>query len=445
MQLGEKETLNPLSTDEFENLMDALDIGAVKSIAVAVSGGADSMALTLLLKQYCHHHNIRLIALTVDHGLRKTSDKEAQQVRSWLTAQSVEQHILTWIGHKPDANIHDEARAARYRLMGQWCVDNDIQHLFLGHHKQDQAETFLLRLFRGSGIDGLSAMQKVAEFPTAKTTGKFPKLIRPLLEQDKERLKDYLRHINQDWIEDPSNENKKFTRVQIRNLLKNSEIEGLNMDRLSATATRMQRVRSLLEDQTNSASMDYVCYSNFGFARLDRNFHNNLHEEISLRLLSDILKTISGGEYPPRHQKLMALLDNLKRSDFCGQTLSGVIIFKTQNGQIIFSRELRQIPHEVTIPPGKQYLWDNRFLLDIGGVSGKVVPINEDVLGHVSKILPDLKERLLLIFEHHQLRDRIIPSLPCIKDEAGKVMLPDFLLSALDTCDLDGFSVVFKK
>lgn len=445
MQLSEKDALKPLSTDEFENLMGALDIGAAKSIAVAVSGGADSLALTLLLQHFCQSRNIKLVALTVDHGLREKSEKEAEQVRNWLAAQDIELHILTWIGHKPNANIHDEARNARYRLMGQWCADNEILHLFLAHHKQDQAETFLMRLFRGSGIDGLSAMKTISEFPTAKTTGNFPKIVRPLLDVDKARLEDYLRQSGQEWIEDPSNENKKFTRVQIRELLQNSEIEGLNVDRLSATATRMQRVRSLLEEQTGTAESDYVSYSEFGYARLDRDFHKNLHEEISLRLLSQILKNIGGSEYPPRHQKLMALLDNLEKSEFSGQTLSGAIIFQISEGQIIFTRELKDVPLEINISKAKQCLWDNRYLLEIANVSGKVVPIDENALGHISEVMPDLKERFATIFEHHQLRDRILPSLPCIIDDTGKVMLPDFLLSALDTRDLDGFSAVFKK
>jgi tRNA(Ile)-lysidine synthase len=445
MQLSGKDTLNPLSNDDFENLMGALDIGAPWSIAVAVSGGADSLALTLLLNQHCKNHNIRLVALTVDHGLREKSEKEAEQVKFWLAAQDIDLHILTWIGHKPNANIHDEARNARYRLMGQWCADNEVSHLFLAHHKQDQAETFLMRLFRGSGIDGLSAMKKVAEFPTAKTTGDFPKIYRPLLDVNKSRLEDYLRQRGQEWIEDPSNENKKFTRVQVRDLMQNSEIEGLNADRLSATAQRMRRVRSLLEELSKTAESDYVIYNEFGFACLDRNFHKNLHEEISLRLLSEILKNVSGSEYPPRHQKLTALLDNLETPEFAGQTLSGVIIFQYSESQIIFARELRDVPVEINISKAKQCMWDSRYLLEVDHISGKVVPIDENILGYISEVLPDLKERLATIFEHHQLRDRILPSLPCIIDDNGKVMLPDFLLSALDTRELDGFSAVFKK
>ena len=445
MQLSDKNECKSITAEEFKNLVEILEIGLPRSIAVGVSGGADSLALTLLLNQYCQDHSIRLFVLTVDHGLREKSKGETKQLSDWLSSWDIELHILKWIGQKPIANIQDEARAARYRLMGQWCKDNEISHLFLAHHMQDQAETFLIRLFRGSGVDGLSAMKKNSEFPTAQKSNNFPKVYRPLLGVNKESLEKYLLNINQKWIEDPSNNNDKFTRVQVRDLLQNNVIKGFDAARLSSTAERMQRVRSFLEEQTILALSDYVSYSDFGYASLDLNFQKNLHEEISLRLLSKVLKTIGGRDYPPRHKKLKALLNTLKKPKFLGKTLSGVIMFQISKGCIIFTREPKGIPDEINITKLKTYQWDNRFLMEVGEISGKVVPIDESVVKYIVRVIPDIKERFLAIFDHHQLRDRVLPSLPCIIDDNGKLILPDFLLSELNGANLDSFSAVFNK
>lgn len=445
MQLEERVDSSPLTSGEFKDIMAVNNIGSPKKIAVAVSGGCDSLSLTLLLKEWCCTKNIELFALSVDHGLRAESKHEAAQVGTWLKHHGIDHHILTWVGHKPDTNIQDEARKARYSLMGQWCADHEVNHLFLAHHKNDQAETFLLRLFRGSGVDGLSAMEKVANFPAESGLVNYPKLYRPLLNIAKDRLEAYLLGKDQPWVEDPSNENRKFTRIQIRELLDGTDIDGLNADRLSATADRMRRVRSFLEDQTSAAESINVIYNELGYASLNCDFHQLLHDEISLRLLSNILKKVGGNPYPPRHHKLEQLLENLKQDDFTGQTLAGVMIFGSSKNSIIFSREINKIPIELNVSKAKRLLWDNRFLVSNGKISGRIVTISNKIITKLLDDYPDLKERLNNIFENHQLRDRIVPSLPCIIDLNGEIILPDVLLTKLGLSELNGFSAVFKE
>ena len=176
MQLEENKP-SPLTSDEFHNLMVALNMGDIKHIAVAVSGGGDSMALCLLLKEWCTTQGVNLTALTVDHGLRVDSRTEAEQVSRWMMEASISHHILSWAGEKPTTNIQDEARKARYQLMGKWCAQNNIAHLCLAHHQDDQAETFLLRLFRGSGVDGLCAMEKKQIFQQMMVLVIFPPFV----------------------------------------------------------------------------------------------------------------------------------------------------------------------------------------------------------------------------------------------------------------------------
>lgn len=447
MQLkdGELANANPLTSDQFDQIMSSLDLGKAQKIAVAVSGGSDSMALALLLHEWCITQKKTLIALTVDHGLRENSASEAKRVKDWMRAKNISHHILTWSGLKPDADIQNEARKARYHLMGQWCADNDVKYLCVAHHKEDQAETFLMRLFRGSGIDGLSAMDTKASFPVEDFDNKYPLICRPLLDISKQRLIDTLCQFKQTWVDDPSNENDSFTRIKTRNLLKSTDIEGFNSERLSQTAKRIRRVRSLLEDMTIKAESDYAKHYDLGFTILNLSFLENTHEEISLRLLSTILKKISGGQYAPRLIKLENLFENLKASDFMGQTIYGVVVFPVNENEIAFVREAKSIQDENNITDQKRYLWDNRFVVTPDKMTGKLKKLNTNNINILSDKFPDLKAKLNLYFDNHLLQKRVLSSLPCIHEKEGAILLPDILAKNIGMQELDKFSTILKK
>ncbi len=175
-------------------------------LAVAVSGGADSMALLCLAARWGKRP---LTALTVDHGLRAESAEEARRVKGWAEAQGVPHVTLAWRGEKPKANLQAAARAARYGLLAQWCRDARVEGLLLAHTLDDQAETVLLRLARGSGVNGLAAMA-----PATRLRG--VTLLRPLLGISRARIVATLEALRQPWIEDPSNEDTRFARVRLR-------------------------------------------------------------------------------------------------------------------------------------------------------------------------------------------------------------------------------------
>ncbi len=238
-------------------LYDSLPEGA--AIAVAVSGGADSMALVLLADAWAKQHNGRIIALTVDHGLRPESATEADTVHSWLTQRKIEHHILRWEGDKPSSNLQSLAREARYALMTSWCKQHQITYLLTAHHQQDQAETVLLRLERGSGVDGLSGIPVQTERDGII-------LLRPLLLLTPEQLRLYLHEQNQNWIEDPSNQNTRFSRVRMRQWLAQQEDKALITSRLADTAHHLSRTRSYLEEQTHHAFQTSVTLHPEGYA-----------------------------------------------------------------------------------------------------------------------------------------------------------------------------------
>jgi tRNA(Ile)-lysidine synthase len=441
MQLEEGAS-SPLTCQEFSDLMAGLSFDRLENIAVAVSGGGDSMALVLLLERWCKNNNVSLTILTVDHGLRLASNDEALRVAGWLSSLTVTHHILKWEGDKPTSNIQSAARNARYQLMGNFCADKNIKYLFLAHHMDDQAETFLLRLFRGSGVDGLSAMDSMSVLPVS---GNDTIVVRPLLNIAKDRLLETLKVAGQEWIFDPSNNNENFARVKVRALLEQSNIDGLNSEKLSKTAQKMNRVRSLLDDLTTQAESDYVSVHPLGYAKLDKSFVETLHEEIALRLLVKIVKHISGGDYAPRYEKLLSLYNNIKSGNFSGQTLMGCLIFCNKTREIVFVRELSAVHSGIEITDEKQHLWDNRFYVNGNKFQGRVVAFSKDILQRITKETSELKVELYGQFDDHVLRDYVLPTLPCLVLTGGEVILPDLLFSEESQEKQARFSVKLKK
>ena len=166
----------PLSIEEFSISMN--EMGVKSDFAVAISGGADSLALAILSKEWAKQNQTSITAITIDHGLRKESAREAEQVSLWMKERGIPHHILNWTGLKPTSGLQAKARKARFDLLSNWCSSNQIHNLILGHHKDDQEETFLLRLSRGGGPIGLASMAPIVQLASIR-------LLRPLLNYPK--------------------------------------------------------------------------------------------------------------------------------------------------------------------------------------------------------------------------------------------------------------------
>jgi tRNA(Ile)-lysidine synthase len=214
------------------------------AVAVALSGGSDSMALTKLLS-LCVEENEGLIihALTVDHNLRPESAKEAKQVGQWVKNWTGVQHkILTRMISKKskETKIIESARADRYTLLEEYCRKNKIDRLFTAHHQDDQAETFLFRLAKGSGLDGLAAMLPVS------TQGNVQR-VRPLLNLPKQELVEFCQSYKIPFVCDPTNDKQDYARNRLRQAHDILEREGLTNERLATTAKRLNRARQALD------------------------------------------------------------------------------------------------------------------------------------------------------------------------------------------------------
>ena len=285
-----------------------------EKIAVALSGGPDSMALAHMLSHQSSAVDIH--ALIVDHGLRSESGAEAREtfdrVKNW---PNVIPHILTWGGDKPDTKIMEEARRARYGLMRDFCREHGISTLYLAHHLDDQAETFLIRLAKGSGLDGLAAMSRAQDYDGLT-------LVRPLLDVPKSDLLAYCDTHNIPFARDPSNEKTDYLRPRLRGAREVLEAEGLTSKRLATTAMRLSRARAALEFFTDEGWRDHVTVG--ADIQINAAALNKLPEEVVLRV---VLKAMDhfrpDADYGPRLERVESLVRDMRGDAFRGATLGG--------------------------------------------------------------------------------------------------------------------------
>lgn len=289
-----------------------------KQIAVAVSGGCDSMALTLALNDFCKKNKIKIQALTIDHGVRKDSKIEAKKVGELLKKFNISHKILS-IPKKqiPQKNIEANLREIRYTILSDFCQKNHIEFLFVGHHLGDIAENFLIRLFRGSGLDGLSPMQKISEI-------KGIKIIRPFLEISKDELKNYLIEKNISWFEDETNDDEKFLRNKIRKFLASFEDKNLLEKRIYNASNEIAKTRDFFDEIVSGYELEIVEQIADNIILINRRKLREINQAIALKILAKILMKIGDKKYKPRKEKLIRFYEYLiadgviKKREFYG-------------------------------------------------------------------------------------------------------------------------------
>lgn len=307
-------------------------------MAVAVSGGPDSMALLSVMRNYAQDRNIKLHVLSVDHGLRAEAKEEVAQVAQWAQTHNSDyifHSILTWEGDKPNSALMENARKARYGLMAKYCKRNHIQLLFLGHHQDDQAETFLIRLAKGSGLDGLSAMQDLQQYDDDVV------LARPFLSVSKVDLVSHCEGNNIPFVQDPSNQNDNFLRPRLRASMDVLSAEGLTPKRLSLTAKRLSRARQALDEIAGNAYQASLVSESKGRKDFDYNALKSCPVEIAFRVIACALEGIRpAAEYQVRMEKLEDLIDDLLTHEtFKARTLGGCKFSLNTKGKTIVTIE----------------------------------------------------------------------------------------------------------
>ncbi len=307
-----------------------------KAVAVGVSGGADSMALARLLSLWSVQSGVAIHVLSVDHGLRVEAAAEVMQVADAVSSWGgVVHQILCWEGEKPDTRIQEAARVARYDLMADYCAAHGITHLFLAHHQDDQAETFLFRLAKGSGLNGLAGMA----FEQAR--GDLT-LVRPLLDVAKEDLIVFSTDQNIPFIDDPSNFDTAYARVRLRNARAILEEEGLSSKRLALTAQRILRARQALDEVSDERFDVMLIKKNTDRIVFQYSLWHKQPEDIALRLIVRVFEAFfTDADYLPRMERIEDLCAALHGAeDFRKRTLGGVIFERDdQADELIMHRE----------------------------------------------------------------------------------------------------------
>jgi len=309
--------------------------GAIWPGVVAVSGGSDSLGLMYLLRDWAKAARLPLpVVLCVDHRLRPGSEGEARQVLGWAKQAGLRGKLLTNSGETPRADVEAAARDVRYRLMGKWAVSNGFKAIYVGHTRDDQAETFLLRLARGSGVDGLSAMRAVASYPVPQFSQL--SLVRPLLGMEREALRDDLNARGQEWLDDPMNADPRFARVKIRNAWPALEAAGLGRERIADAAGHLARAREAL-DAVTEAVLARACRIDGDVMVLDPLALASAPRELGLRALARVLMAVSKNPYRPRFERLERLFDLIGTGMLgAGRTLHGCRIAPAPKARAVF-------------------------------------------------------------------------------------------------------------
>jgi tRNA(Ile)-lysidine synthase len=321
-----------------------------KRIGVAVSGGGDSMALLHLMHCAAAHAFWQVFAVTVDHGLRPEAADEANFVTDFCAKRGIPHDIVKWADWDGKGNLQDQARRARYRLIADWAKRSDISHIALGHTADDQAETFLMRLARSSGIDGLAAMR-------GRWAGDGLTWARPLLSASRHDLRAYLNRNDVPWIDDPTNEDTRFDRVKARQALAALKPMGITQDILADVARNLSSARTALVSITADFARQH-CRQQGGDLVLARQPMIQLPFEIYRQLMTKALLWVTGADYAPRAN----MLQNLHHAIVAvgnSRTLAGCRI-TISNDQVRIAREYNAV-RDLSCTTTE--IWDGRWQL----------------------------------------------------------------------------------
>lgn len=351
-------TAGPIRDEELGPLFKPL--AALRSVALAVSGGADSTALMVLVARWLEQTGAglpRVVVFTFDHGLRAESASEAAAVAGHAERLGLAHLIQRWTGEKPATGKQAAAREARYGAMAAAAVETGIGALVTAHTEDDQAETLLMRLARGSGLDGLSAMA-----PATLVHGL--RLLRPLLATPRARLMATLAEAGVPWLEDPSNSDLAYERVRVRHAQPALAELGLTATALATSAARLGRARLAIDWATDQLAERALRLDPAGFAEIVCELWAQAPAELRLRLLQRALAYTGERARAPRLAKLEAAMAALAEGAAGGLTLQGALIDVSPDKFSLFREPGRQGLPVTMIAPGGSAVWDGRFRVD---------------------------------------------------------------------------------
>lgn len=307
--------------------LDQLIKNPISTIVVGVSGGADSMALTLLAKEYVNLKGGNLQAVTVDHQIRPESSEEALWVKQTLQCYGVEHQTLLWY-HANDLNRrHERARTARYQLLVNFCKNYSNPVLLTAHHQQDQVETILMRFLKGTGPAGFQGIQ-------AQRWHEGVQIVRPLLDVSPDQLRLYLKNMGITWVEDPSNHDTFYERTRIRALVEQISPKW-GLTGILASANKVYELQQNFEVLTAEYAESFV--TNFEKLTINQEAFFKCPKNVQQQWLRQQIWKIGMANYPKPIATIMAILKIIKQPQVNGYKVAGCII-NVGKGLITFNK-----------------------------------------------------------------------------------------------------------
>jgi tRNA(Ile)-lysidine synthase len=377
-------------------------------LAVAVSGGPDSLALAILADRWARERYGEICAVTVDHRLRPESGDEIRRLHGWLAARAIRHEILAWSVHKPATGVQEAARAARYQLLAEWCREHGCLHLLTAHHRDDQAETHLIRRSASSGADGLAGMSAIREFADCR-------ILRPLLGVAKARLVALLDAERQPFITDPSNCDPTFERSWLRGT--GAVPVGADFTALLGGIRELGLERVAHERKCARLLAQTVVLHPAGFAVLDPGLAL-APSDIAERAFQAIVAVIGGNPYPARRERVARLHGMLAGAARRGHTLGGCRFVHWRH-RILVLRELAGAAGSVRLTPGTSFLWDRRFNVGLPATATGAVTV-----GYLGRSGVAALSRHRPKTRRSGLPRLIYPILPAVWDQEGIAAVP---------------------
>lgn len=360
----------------------------LKRLALAVSGGADSLALMLLIRRWREtlHTGPHVLVLTVDHGLRAGSAAEAAMVAREAARLGFAHRTLVWDGAKPDSRIEERAREARYRLLADACREAGIADLLAAHHRDDQAETVLMRLGKGSGLAGLAGMRPSREL------GDGLRLHRPLLGLSRSRLAATVAEAGLTPVVDGSNADPQFARPRLRALAGALDAAGLPAAGIAASAERLAAADAAVDHYVDRFLAEAVAIDGLAVARIDRRRLCDAPREVRQRALRRVIATVGDGGWPPVRRPRLVALEAAIVSGGVRRTLGGAVVTGEDDRIVVHREPGRSVPLHVAVSGGQAGVWDRRFAYRVEGEGDfTLAPLGEDgrrELGLKSSLAP---------------------------------------------------------
>jgi len=396
------------SAAELDSLFAA--VADAPAIGLAVSGGADSLALLVLAQRWAaaQSNPPRLQVYSVDHGLRAEAAAEVAMVLGASKALGVPATGLRWNDDKPATGLQEAARLARYRLIGAQMQADDVHVLLTAHHRNDQAETVLMRLAHGSGVEGLKGMA-----PMALVEG--VRLHRPLLALAPEALRSVVDAAGLVPVADPSNLDPHYERVRWRQAMPALAALGLDAATLATFAARMGEADAAIAQMAEACFSEIVRLDGFGAARIELLPFVGLSEAVATRVLGRVLNIVGGRQKPRALGQVERLREAIGENALPRSTTVLGCVVRIKGDAIAVAREPgRSLPPDAQLLPHGELVWDERFRIVNGSAEN-------DLTASVADYLP-----------RHRLEDFLgfkvtapveaIRTAPIVRDAQGGVL-----------------------